>query len=333
MKYVDIPFIARKGCTWNTFVAARQIGKTYGIFKRFMDERIRFVYMRRTATELTRAVKLGLFDELNRKEGYEYCIDYSANDAFGYIYADSDKSIQIGVALSMSAAQSYRGINYSSYDELFFDEFMAADGSRKLKADATTCMNAFETIFGNRELPPNNLPPMKVWLAANAIDLEDDILSALNLTETVAYMKTNKIKTMNIPQRSLYMYCGTEKEVAEAKKQTSLYKFLGSDTEEAINILEGEFKGSDINLISAKEDMTKYRCVFSIDNKVFVYLHKDENTWYVCESPQQNIPNFVKTNIAPLKRKYGTRYALLRGYDMVKYQKPYMIKYMDLLLL
>lgn len=263
IKYVDIPFIARKGLNWNTFVAARQIGKTYGIFKRMMKERIKFIWMRRTTTELTRAVEMGVFDELNFKENENYCIDYIKSEGLGWIYHNKEnKEEPIGVAMSMSTAKTYRGINYFKYNELFFDEFIPEDGAKQSASDGTACIQAFETIFGNRELPPNNLQPMKVWLASNTININDPILSALDLAERVAYMKSNNIKTLTIPNRSLYLYCGTEEGIAEAKRETSLYQLIGSNSDMAKHILDGEFRGNDIMNIKREVNLRMYKCIF-----------------------------------------------------------------------
>lgn len=333
IKYVDIPFIARKGLNWNAFVAARQIGKTYGIFKRMMKERIKFIWMRRTTTELTRAVEMGVFDELNFKEKENYCIDYIKSEGLGWIYHNKEnKEEPIGVAMSMSTAKTYRGINYFKYNELFFDEFIPEDGAKQSASDGTACIQAFETIFGNRELPPNNLPPMKVWLASNTININDPILSALDLAERVAYMKSNNIKTLTIPNRSLYLYCGTEEGIAEAKRETSLYQLIGSNSDMAKHILDGEFRGNDIMNIKREVNLRMYKCIFDIDETVYVYMHKTSMEWYVSEIPQDTTQHFKKSIPAELRRRYGSRYAILKTCDMILYQKVYLIEYLDLLL-
>lgn len=329
IQYLDIPAVAKKGMNWNVFVGARRIGKTYGILKRFMEEEIRFLYLRRTEAELTTAVREGVFDKLNADLGTEYWTEYSKTEGSGTIYASPGKDDPIGRAYALSTIRKVRGIEFTNYDEVFLDEFIPEEGAIKHDSDGTTCIQAFETIFSNRELPPNPLPPMRVWMASNAIDLFDPILNALDLTSVVASLEINKTKAITIPKRSLYVYHGTEEGIARAKKQTSLYRMIGADSELTEHMLYGNFRGDYISLIKRKVNFREYRCIFDIDDKIFVYENKNTMGWYVSTVPQDCKLHYNSKVPFDLRKRFSARFQLLNKTNNVMYESTQLIEFIE----
>lgn len=329
LHYIDIPAVAKKGMNWNVFVGARRIGKTYGILERFMKESIRFLYIRRTEAELTTAVKEGIFDKLNMALNLNYWVDYTKTEGSGTIYASPGKEEPIGRAYALSTIRKVRGIEFTDYDELFLDEFIPEESAIKHDSDGTTCIHAFETIFSNRELPPNPLPPMRVWMASNAIDLFDPILNALDLTSVVANLEISGTKSITIPKRSLYVYHGTEEGIAKAKKQTSLYKMIGSDSELVEHMLYGKFRGDYISLIKRKVNFREYRCIFDIDGKIFVYENKNTMGWYVSTIAQDCKLHYYSKVPFDLRKRFAVRFQLLNKTNSVMYESTQLIEYME----
>lgn len=329
IKFIDIPFIASKNLTWNVFVGGRRNGKTYGILERLMKEKPQFLYLRRTEKELTKAVNEGIFEELNFNLGLEYNVEYYKSEGFGYIFSDAEQKHNVGKLYAMSTIRSSRGVDFNKYDEMFFDEFIPEKSAITHDYDGETCINAFETIFSNRELPPNPRPPMKVWMACNSINLFDPILNALNLAEPVAQMEISGEKTKVVPERSLFLYHGTEESVAEAKKKTSLYRMIGAESSIAENMLYGKFSGDYVNAIRKKVNLRLYNCAFDIDGKVFVYVNKHDGTWYVSTAAQPSLRHFNSKVPFDLRKRHGIRYRYLKSIDMVSYENVGLIEFMD----
>lgn len=330
--WINIDEIANKDYNWNVFVGARRIGKTYGILKRFIENNIKFIFMRRTKEELARAVDEGIFNELNSDLGTEYNIDYVKSKGIGTIYRDLDKTEIAGEAIALSVVKSVRGVDYSWYDELFFDEVIPEEGTPISSSDGIKAVQAFETIFGNRELPPHNKKPMKVWLACNPISMFDGIMSTLNLVEPVTQMALNNQKHFVDPKRSLFIYFGTQSGVAELKKMTSLYKMIGSESELTDHILNGKFRGSVLSLVKKSVNLKLYKCICDIDGKIFIYMHKNDVTWYVTRSKCSCKMHFSSAHPIDFRRRFASRYDMLKAYDMIYYQSAELYNILDIML-
>lgn len=332
VSFIDIPAIAKRNFNWNVFVGGRRNGKTYGILKHLMTEGKRFLYIRRTEKDLTKAVNEGLFNELNEDLGMEYSITYNKQDAYGEIYADKKKTELVGKLYAMSTIRSVRGIDFSMYEEAFFDEFVPEKSAVTRDSDGETCINAFETLMSNRELPPNPKPPLKIWMASNSINLFDPILGALNLVEPLIQMELANLKTRVYPERSLFMYHGTELSIAEAKKKTSLYRMIGTENDIVQNILYGKFQGDYVSLVKTGINLRLYKCIFDIDGKVFVYIHKNDNSWYVSTSKQPTAMSFSSLMPYVIRKRFGLRYQYLKTINQVLYQAAHLIEFMDAIL-
>ena len=330
-KWLDIKKIIQLYMDWNVFIGARRIGKTYGIIEHFIDDKPKFLYIRRTKEELNRAVEEGIFDEHNRIKGCEYHVKYNKDKGVGECF-NADDPEPVGKIFALSVIRSLRGVNYSKYDELFFDEVIPEEGARASDSDGITTIQAFETIFGNRELPPLNLPPMKVWLAMNPINAFDPILSALGLVDIICGMAATGQKNYRDPERSLYIYCGGEAQIADLKRATSLYKLIGAHSDTANHILNGTFRGDLVKTLKRKVDFKHYKCVFEIDNIIYIYVNKSEGDWH-CSNVRQGCELHFQTK-APfeLRNRFSMRYRLLKSQCMVSYETGTIAEVMDALL-
>lgn len=332
LDWLDIDAVAEKGLNWNVFVGARRIGKTYGILERFMKQNIRFLYMRRTKEELQRAVEEGIFTKLNRDLGMEYTVEYNKKEGVGDIYSDIDKTVLAGKVMALSVVSSFRGVDYDNYEELFLDEVVPEQGTWKSTSEGTRAVQAFETIFGNRELPPICKEPMKVWLAMNPIDIFDSVLAELNLMELIVQLALRGQKQYVDRKRSLYVYFGTQKGIAEAKRKTSLYQFIGERTELANHLLDGVVRGDKINMLRKRIDFKHYRCICDIDDRIYLYVDKRDSSWHF-STVKANCQTHFKSNMPyVVRKKYAPRYKLLRTQDMVSFDNATIMEIVEALL-
>lgn len=329
MPYISIDMVDKKNMDWNVFVGARKIGKTFGILERLMLKKNKFIYSRRTEAEMETAVKKGIFNELNDKLGYDFTVTYSTQTGTGDIYEDATKTRIVGTLLPISVARKYRGVDFYGFDEMFYDEMIPENGVAQSSSDGETLLHALETIMSNRELPPNNLPPIRMWIASNPINLNDPSLAALNLIRPLIDMEIHEKKYMVIPERSLFIYHGGESEIADMKRKTSLYKMIGEDSEMASSMLDGKFKGDTLTYLSRDINYRDYVCVFDIDEKIYCYQHKKDMTWYFSQIKQTNNLHFLSSLPYVVKRRVGDRYKLLKKLNMVFYSDITILNFTD----
>lgn len=332
LDWIDVDAVADKGLNWNVFVGARRIGKTYGILERFMKQNIRFLYMRRTKDELQRAVDEGIFTKHNRALGMEYTVDYNKKEGVGDIYSDAEKTTVVGKVMALSVVASFRGVDYDDYDELFIDEVVPEEGAWKSTSEGVRAVQAFETIMGNRELPPICKEPMKVWLAMNPIDIFDSILAELNLMELITQLALRGQKQYVDRKRSLYVYFGTQEGIAELKRQTSLYQFIGERSEMANHLLDGVVRGDKINMLKKKVDLKHYKCIFDIDGRIYLYADKRDNSWHFSGVKASCQTHFKSNTPYVIRKKYASRYKLLRTQDMISFDSATIMEVIEALL-
>ena len=95
--------------------------------------------------------------------------------------------VAVGIALSVVA--NIRGIDFSDYDYILFDEFIPSDGERPIKREFEAFLNFYETVNRNREL--EGKPAVKCFL----------IRASFLSTVTPAQLPTFSLR----PVRALYM--------------------------------------------------------------------------------------------------------------------------------
>jgi hypothetical protein len=114
-------------------VGARGTGKTYGCMKWLLEHKKKFLYVRRLKSQLEECRKEtgNPFKRLNLDMGLNV-VPFPAGGTVAFRYNDKEGNIAaVGVALSVVA--NIRGVDYSDYDYILFDEFIASDGERPIK--------------------------------------------------------------------------------------------------------------------------------------------------------------------------------------------------------
>ena len=213
-------------------IGGRGIGKTFSILKGFTEENKKFIYMRRNETELKVCCneENNPFKSINRECNRD--ISVVPNGAEGYLVIEDDKTL--GIAGALSTFGKFRGADFSDVEYIFFDEFISTEVIDRLKkVEAFYFFNMIETVQRNRELLGKE--PIKIILCANSNKLDSGILKELRLADTVRLMdecknKEKKTQIYTDEERSIYINLPYQKELAEKKAETALYKLTkGTD--------------------------------------------------------------------------------------------------------
>ena len=150
--WVNWDYILSQSASFISVVGARGVGKTYGVFRKLTRERKKFIYLRRLKSQLDQCGKPegNPFKKINDDTG----TDIRPFPSGGIIsFRETDKNgslVAVGVALSVVA--NIRGIDFSDYDYIVFDEFISSAGERPIKNEFQAFLNFYETVNRNREL-------------------------------------------------------------------------------------------------------------------------------------------------------------------------------------
>lgn len=284
--YLDFPFILKFGMAFNFIVGGRGTGKTYGALQYLYDNKIKFIYMRRTQTQVDLVVneQFNPFNTLNRDKGINVmCQSINKyNKGFYDAHYDEDKekyvakSEPIGYAMALSTISNLRGFDASDVKVIVFDEFIAERHERPIKNEADAFLNAYETMNRNREL--NGELPIQVLFLANSNNLGNPLFLKLGLIRQASKQFRTGSEFAVLPKRDLTMTILQASKISQAKSETAIYR-LAKNTKFAQMALKNKF-AYDEEYNVGHQNLKFYKPIVKIED-LTIYKHKTENRYYV----------------------------------------------------
>lgn len=149
LDYYDFTPVLSRNCVYNFVVGARGLGKTYGakklVIRKAINNGEQFIYLRRYKTELTG--KMTFFDDIQHEfPDYEFRVLGNVAQLCRNPYPpDGEKKTfeTVGFFVSLSNAQSQKGVSFHSVTTIIFDEFIIEKGAIRYLPDETTVFNNF----------------------------------------------------------------------------------------------------------------------------------------------------------------------------------------------
>ena len=305
--WVNWDYILEQPASFISVVGARGVGKTYGIFKKLITAGEKFIYLRRLKSQLDQCGKLegNPFRKLNLDLGKEIT-PYSSGGII--TFRSGDKAGEIAAAgVALSVVANVRGIDFSDYNYIVFDEFIASIGERPIKNEFAAFLNFYETVNRNRELEGKT--PVKCIMLGNANTLINPYFSAWHFMKTAIRMITGDQMVWRSPDQTRMVILLLHSPISEKKKDTALYQNATSDFIEMA--LDNSFRTDETNIRS--EPLTEYIHMVSI-GEIGIYKHKSERRYYV-SSTQGDKPYYDAFGIG--LKMFQQDYYMLRVHYMV----------------
>ena len=305
--WVNWDYILEQPASFISVVGARGVGKTYGIFKKLITENHKFIYLRRLKSQLDQCGKIegNPFKRLNTDLDRNI-LPFSSGGIL--TFREEDKSgeiVAVGVALSVVA--NIRGIDFSDYDYIVFDEFIASIGERPIKNEFSAFLNFYETVNRNRELEGKS--PVKCIMLGNANTLINPYFSSWHFMKTAVKMITGNQMVWRSPDETRLVILLLHSPISEKKKDTALYQNASSDFIEMA--LDNSFRTDETNIKS--EPLREYVHIVSV-GELGIYKHKSERKYYV-SSTQADKPYYDSFGIG--LKMFQQDYYMLRVHYMV----------------
>lgn len=273
----------------------RQVGKTYGINKEVLERGLNFIYLRRTDKEFKTICASPKLNPFTKYKDLGFDIDIAKSGPITYSigeYETTDSGkVKIlkerGVGLTLSNIASIRGFDGASFTDIVFDEFIPEKIVIHRKAEGDAMLNAYTTINGNREL--EGKPPLRLWLLANAFDIQSPILDAFGLVPILEkLMRTGKEFT--VTDTGICLVYFKSKKVIDKRRQTALMKHLqqtsSSGAQEFMDMaLDNKFAYDRLEMVQPK-DIRGWKPHIKMCG-LFVYS-LGPMALYVCRSPFQD---------------------------------------------
>lgn len=305
--WVNWDYILSQPATFIPVVGARGVGKTYGLFKKLVKEGKKFIYLRRLKSQLDQCAKTegNPFKKLNTDLSREI-LPYSTGGII--TFRNEDKAgdvVAVGVALSVVA--NVRGIDFSDYDFIVFDEFIASSGERPIKNEFSAFLNFYETVNRNREL--EGKPAVKCLMLGNANTLINPYFSAWHFMKTAVRMIAGKQMVWRSGDNTRMVIFLLDSPISNKKADTALYQNATNDFLEMA--LDNAFRTDETNIRS--EPLSEYIHIVSV-GEIGIYKHKSERKYYVSNT-QGKKPYYDSFGIS--LKMFQQDFYLLRVHYMV----------------
>lgn len=277
--WINWPYIIDQGCAFNMIVGARGTGKTYGLMLELIKRDEPFIYLRRLKTQIDSCGKVSgnPFKRINIDTG-KNILPFSVGGNIEFREEDkAGKLIAVGVALSTVA--TVRGIDFSDFKYIVFDEAIAMIGEKPIRNEFEAFLNFYETANRNREILGEN--PVQVFLLGNANKLSNPYFTGWHFMKTALKMLRGKQMVFRTPDKTRLMIMLQDSPISRMKAETAVYK-NASDGFLAMAI-ENEFRTDETNV--HPEPLKEYNHLVSV-GEIGIYRHKSERKYYVSGKTQ-----------------------------------------------
>lgn len=316
--WINIEGIAEIPSVWLfVLVGPRQVGKTYGILKYCATHDSKhMLYLRRTEGEfevITGNPQLNPFLALE-DEGIHCDIQRVAKKV--YVWGDYELENDLpkikrerGLGISLGTIAQMRGFSGGRFTDVFFDEFIPEKTVVTRRGEGDALLNAYVTINGNREL--KGKPPLRMWLAANAFDISNQILESLGLQNELDRMD-RRGEEWKILDGGVFLAFPKSEKIIKKRKQTAMMDFL-KKSKSANNFYEtalnNTFAYDSLELVKPKSikgyaPYAKYGDMYMWDNGTSLYVtrsrHKGKVTYGT--TPEERVR--ARTECAEIRLLY-----------------------------
>lgn len=305
--WLNIEAIAALNPWLIVLIGKRQIGKTYGVSKFLLDQDNKFIYLRRTEKELE---LISQNDDLNpflalSPAGYNITIEKRGKH--GYVIGEyeitekGDRSVTKvkADAFNLLTLAQMRGFDGSQYTDMVIDEFIPINFISVRQSEGDAVSDIYTTVNGNRELKGE--PPLRLWLLANANNIRNPILDALDLVSIIERLMRSQDEYYY--KDGIFVAMPDSEVISEKRKQTALMRHLSRKGGRYYQMsVENKFAYNDLHKI--KPMSTKGMQPLISIGDIAIYLHTGSL--------------YVNTRAAYGMDKYGTTKE-----DLLKVQKEY----------
>lgn len=297
-------------CVWSK----RGPGKTYSALRMCVEEKVPFIYVKRTNKDIDFICSSSRFKTKTKKDPSPFAPlnrDFKWNikpvkimEGFAGFYECDDENNPlsdepIGYALSLNKVIDVKGFELSFCEYLIFDEFIPLKGQVVKKAEGEMLLSLYMTVSRDRQARGRG--PLKMILFANAEQLVTPITSTIEIVDDIALVDYMNERYMYIEERGILLHHITKEEcpLLEEEKE-GIYKGM-QGTAWFDNAFGGNFSTVDYTNVKRDKRLTGYNCIIAVKYKrkwIYIYYSKNNSDLYASSKPAtaKNIYDLERDN-------------------------------------
>ena len=305
--WVNWGYILDRQAAFTMVVGARGVGKTYGLMKELITRKQPFIYLRRLKTQLDNCGKVtgNPFKRLNLDNGWNI-LPFSVGGNVEFRQNDKNGDL-VAVGVSLSTVATVRGIDFSEFNYIVFDEAVAMVGEKPIKNEFEAFLNFYETANRNREIIGEK--PVQAILLGNANKLSNPYFTGWHFMKTSLKMLRGKQMVYQTLDASRIMIMLQDSPISKKKAETAAYQ-NGSDGFISMAI-DNAFRTDETKIKS--EPLKEYIHLVSV-GEIGIYKHKSERKYFV-SGTQAKEPYYDSFGIG--LKMFQQDYYMLRVHYMV----------------
>lgn len=281
----------------NIFVyGGRGSGKSYNALKCLIEDRIPFLYLRRTQAQLDTLclAQFNPFKSLNTNCGWNVVMQRAGK--YGSVITDGDdESVVYGYGAALSTFANIRSFGGDDVQIILYEEFIPEKHQKQIRDEYGALMNLYESINRNREL--EGKPYVKLIGLTNSNDIASPIFTGMQLIRTIERMKKRGVEMMASPDGDTLLIDTMYSKILKQKAQTSFY--ANKNDSFSRMAVSGTFDRISSSVIKS-QPLSEYKPVAAI-GEVAIYKHKSRHAFYCCGHVAGAMPTYG-TNDVDIKR-------------------------------
>lgn len=310
--YLDFEKILSYKVPFNFIIGGRGTGKTYGALKYMVEHQIKFIFMRRTQSQLDiiRKEEYQPFKKLNEDMGWSIQPIQITKYSSAFYDCERDKNgkwkpkegaAALGLMVALSTISNVRGFDATDRDVLIYDEMIPERHERPIKDEANAFFNAIETVQRNRELEGKD--PLLVLCLSNSNELANPIFIELKIVKKAMALMNKGIEIDIDRKRELALFILRDSKISQLKKNTALYKLTRGTSFEAMSI-DNNFEDM-VGVKVVSRNLKEYVPICCI-GEICIYKHKSNKTYYVSMHKMGNPEEYTisEADVMRFRKKY-----------------------------
>lgn len=301
-------------------IGGRGTGKTFGALQHLTSSGDRWIYIRRTKTQLEMIdnPEFSPFNALNRECGTDFIPARITKGMTGIYHSRTETTKDgleivkpdgspVGYLAALTSFSAVRGFDAYSIKTIVYDEFIKEPHEKIIKGEGDALLNAYETINRNREF--DGADPLKLVMLSNSVDLGNPYFVTMGIvTEWEQMLKKRQRIRLN-RDRGICLIDLSDSPISQRKKTTSLYKMTHGTDFYKMSV-ENDF-GVNEDLYRSRS-LTEYKPVLTI-GELTLYKHKSQQRYY-CSPHKSGSPRSYGTSTAELTRFRALEKWVVRAY-------------------